>query len=116
MESVILYWKTGKTAQKTSGKDIIMKKLEDYIRTIPDYPEEGIMFRDITTLIGNGEGFHRTIDEMAERLKGLDFDVIAGAESRGFIFGTPLAYLLNKPFVPVRKKRQAAGGDHYPEL
>ncbi len=81
-----------------------MKKVEDYIRTIPDFPEPGIMFRDITTVLQDPDGFKLAIDEMAALLDGLDFDVIAGTESRGFIFGTPLAYNLHKPFVLIRKK------------
>ena len=81
-----------------------MKKVEDYIRTIPDFPEEGIMFRDITTVLGDADGFKLAIDEMTKLLDGVDFDVIAGTESRGFIFGTPLAYNLHKPFILIRKK------------
>ena len=81
-----------------------MKKVEDYIRTIPDFPEPGIMFRDVTSILQDAEGFKLAIDEMIKLLDGVDFDVIAGAESRGFIFGAPLAYALGKPFVLVRKK------------
>lgn len=81
-----------------------MKKVEDYIRTIPDFPEEGIMFRDITTVLQDAEGFHLAIDEMQKLLADTEFDVIVGAESRGFIFGAPLAYNMKKAFVPVRKK------------
>lgn len=81
-----------------------MKTVADYIRTIPDFPEPGIMFRDITTVLQDGEGFHLAIDEMAKLLDGVDFDVIAGAESRGFVFGAPLAYKFGKPFVLIRKK------------
>ena len=81
-----------------------MKKVEDYIRTIPDFPEPGIMFRDVTTVLQDAEGFKLAIDEMKALLDGVDFDVIAGAESRGFILGAPLAYALGKPFVLVRKK------------
>lgn len=81
-----------------------MKKVEDYIRTIPDFPEEGIMFRDITTVLQDADGFALAIDEMQKLLAGTEFDVIVGAESRGFIFGAPLAYNLKKAFVPVRKK------------
>ena len=79
-------------------------KIAQYVRTIPDFPEKGIMFRDITTLLLNPEGFKMTIDDMSEALQGLDFDVIAGTESRGFIFGTPVAYNLHKPFALIRKK------------
>lgn len=81
-----------------------MKKVEDYIRTIPDFPEEGIMFRDVTTVLQDAEGFHLAIDEMQKKLENTEFDVIVGAESRGFIFGAPLAYNMHKAFVPVRKK------------
>ena len=81
-----------------------MKSVADYIRTIPDFPEPGIMFRDITTVLQDPDGFRLAIDELQKTLKDLEFDVIAGTESRGFIFGTPLAYNLHKPFVLVRKK------------
>lgn len=81
-----------------------MKKLEDYVRTIPDFPEPGIMFRDVTSILQNGDGFKLAIDTLLERLDGLDFDIVAGAESRGFILGAPVAYALGKPFVLVRKK------------
>lgn len=81
-----------------------MKKLEDYVVTIPDFPEPGIMFRDVTSVIQDAEGLQLAIDSMQELLAGLDFDVLIGAESRGFIFGMPLAYNLHKPFVLVRKK------------
>jgi len=81
-----------------------MKELKSYIRNIPDFPEEGIIFRDVTSILQDAEGLKLAIDELAKKLEGLEFDVIAGAESRGFLFGMPLAYLLHKPFVPVRKK------------
>ena len=81
-----------------------MKKVEDYIRTIPDFPEPGIMFRDVTSILQDADGFKLAIDEMKKLLEGVDCDVIAGAESRGFIFGAPLAYALGKPFVFIRKK------------
>ena len=80
-----------------------MKKVEDYIRTIPDFPEPGIMFRDVTSILQSAEGLNLAIDEMIRLLDGVEFDVIAGAESRGFIFGVPIAYAMGKPFVPVRK-------------
>lgn len=80
-----------------------MKTVADYIRTIPDFPEEGILFRDITTVMQDPDGLHLAISEMQKALEGVDFDVIAGAESRGFIFGVPLAYNLHKSFVPIRK-------------
>ena len=81
-----------------------MKKLEDYVRTIPDFPEPGIMFRDVTSVLQDADGFQLAIDSMLKLLEGVSFDVIAGAESRGFIFGAPLAYTLGKPFVLIRKK------------
>ena len=81
-----------------------MKKLEDFITNIPDYPAPGIIFRDITTLISDPEGFRMAIEAMKKDLEGVEFDAIAGLESRGFIFGAPLAYELNKSFVLVRKK------------
>ena len=80
-----------------------MAKIEDYIITIPDFPEPGIMFRDITGVLDSGEGLQLSIDELYKLIADVDFDVIAGAEARGFIFGMPLAYKLNKAFVPVRK-------------
>ena len=76
-----------------------MKTVKDYIRTIPDFPEKGIMFRDVTSVIQDADGLKLAIDEMIKKLDGLDFDVIAGAESRGM----PIAYALHKPFVMVRK-------------
>ena len=81
-----------------------MKKVEDYVRTIPDFPEPGIMFRDVTSVLQNPDGLKLSIDEMIKLLDGVEFDVIAGAESRGFIFGVPVAYELGKAFIPVRKK------------
>ena len=81
-----------------------MKKLEDYVRSIPDFPEPGIIFRDITSILQDADGLKLAIDSMQERLKGVDFDVIVGAESRGFVFGAPIAYNLHKPFVLIRKK------------
>ena len=81
-----------------------MKGIEDYIITIPDFPEEGVMFRDGTSVLQDEDGFRLAVDLMQKKLEGLEFDVIAGAESRGFFFAAPLAYNLHKPFVPVRKK------------
>ena len=80
-----------------------MKKVEDYVRSIPDFPEEGIIFRDVTSVLQDADGLQLAIDELKKRLENVECDVIAGAESRGFIFGMPLAYLLHKPFVLVRK-------------
>ena len=81
----------------------MMKKVEDYIRTITDFPEPGIMFRDVTSILQSAEGLKLAIDEMIRLLDGVEFNVIAGAVSRGFIFGVPIAYAMGKPFVPVRK-------------
>ena len=69
-----------------------MKKIEEYVTSIPDFPEPGIIFRDITSVIGDPDGLKLAIDSLDGLLEGVDYDVIAGAESRGFIFGTPLAY------------------------
>ena len=80
------------------------KKIEDYIRSIPDFPEKGIIFRDVTSVLQDADGLQLAINSMQEKIKDLDFDVIVGPESRGFIFGVPIAYNLHKPFVPVRKK------------
>ena len=81
-----------------------MKKLEEYVRSIPDFPEKGIIFRDITTVIQDPNGFHLAIDAMIEKVKDLDFDLVVGLDARGFIFGSAIAYALGKGFVPCRKK------------
>ena len=81
-----------------------MKKLDEYVRSVPDFPKPGIIFRDITTVLQDADGLHLAIDGIQEKLKGVDFDVIAGTESRGFIMGMPVAYNLHKPFVLIRKK------------
>ncbi len=81
-----------------------MKKIEEYVRSIPDFPEPGIIFRDITSVLEDADGLHLAVDLMQEKLNGVEFDVVVGPESRGFIFGVPIAYNLHKPFVPVRKK------------
>ena len=80
-----------------------MKKIEDYIRSIPDFPEEGIIFRDVTSVLQDADGLQLAIDELVKKLENVEFDVLAGTESRGFIFGMPIAYLLHKPFVLIRK-------------
>ena len=82
----------------------MMKKLEEYVRSIPDFPEEGIIFRDVTSVLQDADGLQLAVDTMQDKVKDLDFDVVAGPESRGFIFGTPIAYNLKKPFVLIRKK------------
>ena len=81
-----------------------MKKIEEYVRSIPDFPEPGIIFRDVTSILQDADGLKLAIDSMQDCLKDVDVDVIVGTESRGFIFGVPIAYNLHKPFVPVRKK------------
>ena len=81
-----------------------MKKIEEYVRSIPDFPEPGIIFRDITSVLQDADGLQLAIDSMQDCLKDIDVDVIAGTESRGFIFGVPIAYNLHKPFIPIRKK------------
>ena len=81
-----------------------MSEVEKYIKSIPDFPKPGIIFRDVTSVTENPEGMKLVIDEMDKLLDGVDYDVIAGAESRGFIFGAPLAYKNNKGLVLVRKK------------
>lgn len=79
-------------------------KIADYITNIPDYPEEGVIFRDITTVIQNPDGIKMAIDEMISLIGDTECDLVAGAEARGFIFGAPIAYNLGKGFIPVRKK------------
>lgn len=81
-----------------------MKPIEGYVTSIPDFPEEGIIFRDVTSVLQDADGLHLAVDLMQEKLEGIDFDVVVGPESRGFIFGVPIAYNLRKPFIPVRKK------------
>lgn len=81
-----------------------MKRIEDYVISIPDFPEPGIIFRDVTSVLQDADGLRLAIDLMQEKLKGLEFDLIAGSESRGFIFGAPIAYNLHIPFIPIRKK------------
>lgn len=81
-----------------------MKPIEEYVRSIPDFPEPGIIFRDVTSVLQDADGLKLSIDLILEKLKDVDFDVVVGPESRGFIFGVPAAYHLHKPFVPVRKK------------
>ena len=78
--------------------------LEDYVLTIPNFPQKGIMFRDITSLVQDPDGLQDAVDGLIKALEGVDFDVVLGLESRGFIFGTAIAYAMHKGFVPVRKK------------
>ena len=81
-----------------------MKKLEEYVVSIPDFPEKGIIFRDVTSVLQDAEGLQLAVDTMQALVKDLEYDVVAGPESRGFIFGTPIAYNNKKPFVLIRKK------------
>ena len=81
-----------------------MKKLEDYVRSIPDFPEPGIIFRDVTSILQDADGLALAVDGLLDMVKDVDYDVIVGPESRGFIFGVPVAYAAHKSFVPVRKK------------
>jgi adenine phosphoribosyltransferase len=80
--------------------------LKDFIRSIPDYPKKGILFRDITTLIKNEKAFAEAIDQIVERAKGYKVDKIAAVESRGFVFASAVSYLLKKPFIMLRKKNK----------
>ena len=86
--------------------------LKDHIRSIPDYPKKGILFRDITTLIKNEEAFTRSIDEIIERSKKFNFEKIAAIESRGFVFASAVSYLLKKPFILFRKKNKLPAETH----
>lgn len=81
-----------------------MKKVEDYVRTIPDFPEPGIMFRDVTSVLQDADGLQLAIQGIEQLLEGVEYDVVVGPESRGFIFGVPVAYNNKKAFIPVRKK------------
>ena len=81
-----------------------MKRLKEYVRSIPDFPEPGIIFRDVTTILQDADGLELAVNQLKDSVKDLDFDVAVGPESRGFIFGVPVAYALHKGFVPVRKK------------
>ena len=86
--------------------------LKDFIRSIPDYPKKGILFRDITTLIKDEKAFAETIDQIVERSKKFNFDKIAAIESRGFVFASAVSYILNKPFIMLRKKNKLPADVH----
>ncbi len=86
-----------------------MKKIEDYIRTIVDFPHEGIMFRDVTTLFADARGFRMAIDQLLHPYAGVQFDKVVGLEARGFILGGAVAHQLSAGFVPVRKKGKLPG-------
>ncbi len=81
-----------------------MKRVEDYVRSIPDFPEPGIIFRDVTTILKDAEGLLLAVDELFAKLKNEEFDLVDGPESRGFMYGVPVAYALHKGFIPARKK------------
>ena len=86
--------------------------LKDFIRSIPDYPKKGILFRDITTLIKNEKAFSETINQIVEKSKKVKFDKIAAIESRGFVFASAVSYVLKKPFVMLRKKNKLPADVH----
>ena len=86
--------------------------LKKYIRSIPDYPKKGILFRDITTLIKDKDAFKECIDQMSKILSGLKFDKIAAIESRGFVFASAVSYILKKPFILLRKKNKLPAETH----
>ena len=86
--------------------------LKDYIRSIPDYPKKGILFRDITTLIKNEKAFEETVNQIVERSKKYKVDKIAAIESRGFVFASAVSYLLKKPFIMFRKKNKLPADVH----
>ena len=90
-------------------------ELKSYIRDIPDFPEPGILFRDLTPLLQDADAFRYTIDRLADRFKGGHLDVVVAIESRGFLFGAPLAYQLGKPLVPVRKSGKLPAPTHKAE-
>ncbi len=81
-----------------------MKTVADYVRSIPDFPEPGVIFRDITTILQDPDGLQLAVNGLIDMVKDVDYDVVVGPESRGFIFGVPVAYAEHKGFVPVRKK------------
>ena len=86
--------------------------LKEYIRSIPDYPKKGILFRDITTLIKNENAFKNTIDQIKSYCEKIEFDKVAAIESRGFVFASAVSYLLNKPFIMLRKKNKLPADVH----
>ena len=86
--------------------------LKDYIRSIPDYPKKGILFRDITTLIKNEKAFAETINQIVERSKKFNFDKVAAIESRGFVFASAVSFVLKKPFIMLRKKNKLPADVH----
>jgi len=93
-----------------------MKKIEDYIVSVPDFPKPGILFRDVTGILADADGLKLTLDTLYKSLEKVEFDVVAGLEARGFLFGVSVAEHFHKPFVPVRKKgklpRETVGTDY----
>jgi adenine phosphoribosyltransferase len=81
-----------------------MKRIEDYIISVPDFPKPGVVFRDITGILGDADGLKLTLDAFYKALENIEFDVVVGLEARGFLFGVPIAEHFHKPFVPERKK------------
>ncbi len=81
-----------------------MSKLEDYVITIPDFPKEGIMFRDVTGILEHQDGLKIATDELVKCLEGVEFDSVASVEARGFVFGAPVAYAMGKSFMMIRKR------------
>lgn len=100
----LYFYHSHKTYVKEKGLVEDMKKMEDYVVSIPDFPKKGIIFRDVTSVLQDKDGLQLAINEMQALLDGVECDVIVGTESRGFIFGMPIAYNLKKSFVPARKK------------
>ena len=86
--------------------------LKDFIRSIPDYPKKGILFRDITTLIKDEKAFSETINQIVDRSKKIKFNKIAAVESRGFVFASAISYILKKPFIMLRKKNKLTADVH----
>ena len=86
--------------------------LKDFIRSIPDYPKKGILFRDITTLIKDEKAFSETINQIVNRSKRIEFNKIAAVESRGFVFASAISYILKKPFIMLRKKNKLPAETH----
>jgi adenine phosphoribosyltransferase len=98
--------------QANLGIGLENMRLKSYIRDVPDFPQAGILFRDITPLIQSPEAFRYTIGQLVDRYKSADLDVVVAVESRGFLFGAPLAYELGKPIVPVRKPGKLPAETH----
>ena len=81
-----------------------MHEIDKYVTSIPDFPEPGIIFRDVTSVLNDPQGLKLAVDSLCALTQGVEYDAIVGLEARGFLFGMPMAYLLNKPFIPIRKK------------